>query len=136
MQDEQPTLKDLRTLAGASQAKVAEAVGLSRETVNQMEGGRAPVEKRTELAIRHLYDRYRVMRVPDGRYAVVRRTVRSLPSDTAIASLISDSILYGLFARRDHAYRWVAALRQSTRPRMTQAERREKARLVAEREAG
>lgn len=45
-------LREARKAAGLSQAELAEKIGMSRETVGQMERGQAPIEVRTELAIK------------------------------------------------------------------------------------
>jgi len=37
-----------------SQAELAEAIGMSRVTIGLMERGEAPIEKRTELAVRYV----------------------------------------------------------------------------------
>ena len=47
-------LRALRKEAGLTQAALAEAIGLSRPTIVLMEGGRMPVERRTELAVRYV----------------------------------------------------------------------------------
>ena len=49
-------LKALRMEAGLSQAELAEAIGMSRVTVGLMERGEAPIEKRTELAVRYVVE--------------------------------------------------------------------------------
>ena len=46
--------KSLRTDASMSQADLAQAIGMSRETVGQMERGTAPIERRTALAVRYV----------------------------------------------------------------------------------
>lgn len=45
-------LKSLRRLAGMTQAALAEKIGMARETIGAMERDQAPIELRTELAIR------------------------------------------------------------------------------------
>lgn len=52
-------LKALRKAAGLSQADLGEAIGMARETIGAMERGAAPIEKRTELAVRYV-----TMRLP------------------------------------------------------------------------
>ncbi|RYF17853.1 MAG: helix-turn-helix domain-containing protein [Oxalobacteraceae bacterium] len=54
-------MKALRTRAGLSQAGLGEAIGMARETIGAMERGAAPIEKRTELAVRYV-----TMRPPTG----------------------------------------------------------------------
>lgn len=47
-------LKELRKSVGWSQAEMAEAIGMSRVLIGQMERGQAPIEKRTGLAVRYV----------------------------------------------------------------------------------
>lgn len=47
-------LKAIRKAAGLSQAALGEAIGMARETVGAMERGTAPIETRTELAVRYV----------------------------------------------------------------------------------
>jgi DNA-binding XRE family transcriptional regulator len=49
-------VKALRMEAGLSQAELAELIGMSRVTVGLMERGAAPIERRTELAIRYVVE--------------------------------------------------------------------------------
>lgn len=49
-------LKALRQSARLTQGALAEAIGMSRKTVNEMELDKAPIEKRTELAVRYVVD--------------------------------------------------------------------------------
>ena len=49
-------LKALRMQAGLSQAELAELIGMSRVKVGLMERGEAPIEKRTELAVRYVVE--------------------------------------------------------------------------------
>jgi len=44
-------LRKLRIHAGMTQAQFAEALGLTRETVNKLECGRAPITQRTKKNI-------------------------------------------------------------------------------------
>ncbi|MFZ2996813.1 helix-turn-helix transcriptional regulator [Sphingobium sp.] len=53
----QPTeMRDIRKAAGLTQEQLADAIGVSRVLIGQMERGNAPIEKRTELAIRYVVD--------------------------------------------------------------------------------
>ena len=47
-------LKNLRRRAKLSQAKLAAAIGMSRESIGRMERSQEAVEKRTELAVRYI----------------------------------------------------------------------------------
>jgi transcriptional regulator with XRE-family HTH domain len=120
-------LKALRKATGLSQAELADAVGLTSTYVGMMEREQKAIEPRTEAAARFLLDRFWVGQAKDGRYTVARKTVRELPHDTAMFYSLSELMLYGVFGRRDHAYRWAAALRQSKSPRNTRKLLRERA---------
>lgn len=47
-------MRALRLRAGFSQAKLATAIGMSRESIGRMERSSDAIEKRTELAIRYI----------------------------------------------------------------------------------
>ena len=47
-------LRALRKGTGMTGAEFAEALGMSRKSIVEMEAGRAPIEKRTELAARYV----------------------------------------------------------------------------------
>jgi DNA-binding XRE family transcriptional regulator len=47
-------LRTLRREAGMSQSELAEAIGMARETIGQMERGKASIEQRTALAVRYV----------------------------------------------------------------------------------
>jgi len=47
-------MKALRMRAGLSQAELASAIGMSRESIGRMERSADTVEKRTELALRYI----------------------------------------------------------------------------------
>jgi DNA-binding XRE family transcriptional regulator len=111
-----------------TQSELANRLGMSRKTIVEMEGARAPIEKRTAVAVNRLAqqvhlreDVFWVEQARDGQYAVVRRTVRELPHSQAMFYMNSTLMLYGVFARRDHAYRWAAALQLADNPRNTQS---------------
>lgn len=127
-------LRELRAIVGMTQAKFADALGVSRKTVNDIENSPGPIDTRTMLAARFLADRYSVCPTPKG-YAVVRRTIKSVPRELAMAQIHGQTVLYGLFDRRDHAYRWVAALREAEEPRATRRVLRERGWGKAESEA-
>ncbi|SCW77876.1 Helix-turn-helix [Sphingobium faniae] len=50
-------LKALRRDADMTQDQLAEAIGVSRVLIGQMERGQAPIEKRTALAVRYIVER-------------------------------------------------------------------------------
>ncbi len=47
-------LKALRKAIGLTQEGLSIAIGLSRPTIGLMERGQAPIERRTELAVRYV----------------------------------------------------------------------------------
>jgi DNA-binding XRE family transcriptional regulator len=47
-------MKAIRKRLGMTQADFGEAIGMSRKAVNEMEAGKAVIERRTELAVRYL----------------------------------------------------------------------------------
>lgn len=47
-------LKALRAGLGWTQQQMADGLGMSRKAIVEMEGGKAPIEKRTALAARYL----------------------------------------------------------------------------------
>lgn len=50
-------LRSLRKTAGLSQADMAEALGMNRATISDMERGVAPIERRTGLAARYIAEK-------------------------------------------------------------------------------
>jgi DNA-binding XRE family transcriptional regulator len=50
-------LKAMRDHAGMSQGDLANAIGMSRGTISDMENGKAPIELRTELAVRYVVEK-------------------------------------------------------------------------------
>jgi transcriptional regulator with XRE-family HTH domain len=66
-------LKALRKAAGMSQAEMAHEIGMSRKAIVEMEGGKAPIEKRTGLAVELV-----LLRSLDGSGAGSRRAVGSV----------------------------------------------------------
>lgn len=47
-------LRTLRRTLGMTQEQFGAALGLSRKAINEMEAGKAPIERRTALAVRYL----------------------------------------------------------------------------------
>lgn len=47
-------MRILRKEIGWSQQELADELGMSRKSIVEMEGGKAPIERRTELAVRML----------------------------------------------------------------------------------
>ncbi|SMF70471.1 helix-turn-helix domain-containing protein [Allosphingosinicella indica] len=101
-------LRQLRKAAGLTQGELAKRLGLTETFIGMMERGAKPIELRTQLAARQIVqDVFFVTgRTIDGRYAVARRTIeRETSQRTNMATM-----MYGIFRRRDHAFRWAAAL--------------------------
>jgi DNA-binding XRE family transcriptional regulator len=78
-------LRTLRRQIGASQAELGDAIGLSRVTIGLMERGDAPIEKRTELAVRYVAEHAdMVFQTEDGKSVVVEvkgRPAKVKPDD-------------------------------------------------------
>lgn len=49
-------MKALRKSVGWTQQDLATSIGMSRKAIVEMEGGLAPIEKRTALAIQYVVD--------------------------------------------------------------------------------
>lgn len=49
-----PEMKAARVAAGMTQAALADAIGMSRKAITEMETGKAAIEKRTALAVRYV----------------------------------------------------------------------------------
>lgn len=47
-------LRVIRKGLGFTQDQMGSAIGLSRKAINEMEAGKAPIERRTALAVRYL----------------------------------------------------------------------------------
>lgn len=74
-------LKDLRQRAKLSQAKLAAAIGMSRESIGRIERSRETVEKRTELAVRYIAE----YGIPvDGSLSKVHSDVSHVLDDAAV----------------------------------------------------
>jgi DNA-binding XRE family transcriptional regulator len=125
-------MKAIRRGTGLSQEGIANKLGISRKTVNEMENG-APIDRRTELAmqtlartIKLISDVYYVEDSIRNTYLVVRRTLREYDSAYALYSGHSELMLYGEFNRRGHAERWWKNLNLSNNPRNTRKLLRER----------
>ena len=126
-------LRAARKKAAMTQHELAEALDVSRKTVISWEQSDKDLDEGVTLkalkaigSIRLLEDTYRVETTQAGDYAVVGRRVRDLPSRDAMVWLHSELRLFGVFKRRDHAYRWQAALVASADPRDTRKLARER----------
>lgn len=126
-------LRALRQDIGITQSGFAAALGLSRKSVVEMEAGRAKIEDRTVIAARMLAeqrrlvsDEYRVQPTKDGRYMVTRSTIVRYRQPAGSARLSGTAVLFGVFHRRDHAYRWATACARSEDARATRAVERQR----------
>ena len=119
-------LRAIRKSIAMTQHELADALGVSRKTVIGWEAATAPLDKGVELQVREVAGQIRVVEnrfwvdeTIDGSYAVVRRRIRDLPLKWAAAYIHGETSLYGVFPRRDQAYRWCSALQGSADPRNT-----------------
>lgn len=131
-------LRARRKKMGYTQDGLARVLEVSRKTINEMENG-GPIDKRTELAVLAESRRVRVLEntvwvMPTIRntYAVARRLIREIDHPTAMFYSQGETMLFGEFRRRDHAYRWCAALQRSDNARETRTLTRKR---TAERDA-
>lgn len=118
-------LKALRKGMGYTQEGLGKVLGVTRKTINEMEGG-GPIDKRTEMAVLAESQRVRVvehtfwvMPTVNNTYAVAQRLIREIDRPNAMFYSHGETMLYGEFKRRDHAYRWCAALHRSDNARNT-----------------
>jgi DNA-binding XRE family transcriptional regulator len=120
-------LRTLRKSMGYTQEGLGNVLGVSRKTINEMENG-GPIDTRTEIAvsaearrIKVLEDIFWVMQTPKNTYAVAHRLIREIDHPRAMFYSHGSTMLFGEFVRRDHAYRWCAALQRSDNARNTRA---------------
>ncbi len=118
-------LKALRKGMGYTQEGLGKVLGVTRKTINEMEGG-APIDKRTEMAVlaetrrvKVIEHTFWVMPTVNNTYAVGQRLIREIDRPNAMFYSHGETMLYGEFKRRDHAYRWCAALHRSDNARNT-----------------
>lgn len=118
-------LKALRKGMGYTQEGLGKVLGVTRKTINEMEGG-APIDKRTEMAVlaetrrvKVIEHTFWVMPTVNDTYAVAQRLIREIDRPNAMFYSHGETMLYGEFKRRDHAYRWCAALHRSDNARNT-----------------
>ena len=119
-------LRAVRKMAAMTQHELAEKLGVSRKTVVGWEQSPEALQEGVVLQIlnitgqiRVIENSYRVEATAEGAYAVAGKRVRDLPAVHAMVWLHSEVMLFGVFKRRDHAYRWRAALEATADPRNT-----------------
>lgn len=93
-------LKAARKAMNLTQSELAEAIGMTATSVGLMERGAAPIEKRTALAIRHLFN--------ERSRLYSNHTVEPLDDDVA---LINAMILWDRYGEVDPAVRIVDVTR-------------------------
>ncbi len=118
-------LKARRKGIGYTQDGLARVLGVSRKTINEMENG-GTIDTRTELAVlaesrrvNVLENTFWVMPTIRNSYAVAQRLIREIDRPNALFYAHGSTMLFGEFKRRDHAYRWCAALHRSDNARNT-----------------
>lgn len=118
-------LKASRKGMGYTQEGLGRVLGVTRKTINEMENG-GTIDTRTEMAVMAEARRVRVIEnsfwvTPTirGTYAVARRLIREIERPTVMFYMHGETMLFGEFKRRDHAYRWCAALHRSDNARNT-----------------
>jgi DNA-binding XRE family transcriptional regulator len=133
-------MKTLRKGVALTQEGLAKRLGVSRKTINEQEKSEE-VDARTAIAVRAVAESMRLIEdtfwvqvTKNGTYGVARRTTREFPHAQAMYFSRSELMLYGEFERRDHAYRWCAALRNADSPRNTKKLLRQRAAEFAERQ--
>ncbi len=118
-------LKARRKGMGYTQEGLGKVLGVTRKTINEMENG-GTIDTRTELAVlaearrvKVIENTFWVMPTINGTYAVARRLIREIERPTVMFYMHGETMLFGEFNRRDHAYRWCAALHRSDNARNT-----------------
>jgi transcriptional regulator with XRE-family HTH domain len=119
-------MRAARKKVAMTQHELAVQLGVSRKTVVGWEQSADPLDEGVALQvfnitrqIRLIENSYRVDPTNRGTYAVVGKRRRNMPSATAMAWFNTEVMLFGEFRRRDHAYRWCAALEATADPRGT-----------------
>lgn len=131
-------MRAMRKNIAMTQHELAERLGVTRKTVIGWEAAEGEVDEGVALQVRNVVGGVRLIEhnfwvEPTIRntYAVVGRRIQGMGGQINGATL-----LYGEFNRRDHAYRWCAALRASNvDPNITRKLRRERREQYAARDA-
>lgn len=119
-------MRAIRKKIALTQYELAERLSVSRKTVVGWEALDEELDQGVALQLLEVAGQIRVIensfwveRTIEGSYAVVRRRIRNLPSTWAASYTHGELMLYGVFKRRDHAYRWCVALQNTADPRNT-----------------
>lgn len=131
-------MRAIRRNIAMTQHELAERLGVSRKTLVGWEAFEGDIDEGVALQVRQVVGAIRLIEhnfwvdpTIRGSYAVVGRRIQGMGGRIDGATL-----LYGEFKRRDHAYRWCAALRASNvDPNITRKLRRERREEQAAREA-
>lgn len=121
-------MRALRKKIALTQFELGQRLGVSRKTIVGWEASEDPLDDRIALQVRNaagqvrvIEHEFRVDTTITGTYAVVRQRVLALPVEWAAGYVSGDTMLFGEFKRRDHAYRWSAALQRTADPRNTRS---------------
>lgn len=105
-------LREIRKSKSQTQHEWAIKLGVSRKTIVAWEATEGSLDDGVDLQVRRLAgqirlveDTFQVFPTANGTYGVSRR--RIIGQNRRIDG---SAVLYGEFKRRDHAYRWCAAL--------------------------
>lgn len=121
-------LRAIRTKLGLTQHELSQRLDVTRKTLIGWEAAEGDIDEGVALQVMKIAGQIRLIErtfwvdpTIRNSYAVVGRRIISngMRIDGA-------TILYGEFSRRDHAYRWCAALAATANPRITQNLRRER----------
>lgn len=121
-------LRAIRKKIGLTQHELSERLGVTRKTLIGWEAMETNIDEGVALqvqkisgAIRLVERTYWVDPTIRNSYAVAGRRILGYGM-----RIDGSTILYGEFTRRDHAYRWCAALQATANPRITRTLRRER----------
>lgn len=79
-------LKAIRKALDMTQAEFGEAMGVSRKLINDLEAGRVPVDKRTELAAKYLGSVFEIVPrnlKPGKRFVLIEKRYTGLNAPTS-----------------------------------------------------
>lgn len=114
-------LRAVRKKIGLTQHELSERLGVTRKTLIGWEALETDIDNGVALQVQEIAGSIRLVErtfwVSDtinNTYAVVGRRILGYGM-----RIDGSTILYGEFTRRDHAYRWCAALQATANPRIT-----------------
>jgi DNA-binding XRE family transcriptional regulator len=119
-------MRATRKRIALTQHELAQRLGVSRKTIVGWEASDTALDEGIALQILQAAGQIRLVEnvywidvTKDGSYAVINRRIRTFPTEWAANYTHGATMLFGVFKRRDHAYRWCAALQSSADPRYT-----------------